>query len=105
MTARIRKNDTVVVLSGKDKGEQGTVIDILPEKGKIMIKGLAMITRHVKPRKQGEVGGIKKQESYLELSKVMPVCSSCKKPCRINVKDNDKTGKNARACNRCKEII
>ena len=105
MTARIRKNDTVVVLSGKSKGEQGIVIDILPEKGKLMVKGLAMVTRHVKARKQGEVGGIKKQESYLKVSQVMPVCSSCKKPCRINIKNIDETGRNARACNRCKEII
>lgn len=101
---RIKKNDTVVVLSGRDEGEQGTVIEVLPKEGKVMVKGLAMITRHVKARKQGDVAGIKKQESYLKTSQVMPVCPSCKKPCRINAKVLD-DGKKSRMCNRCKEIM
>jgi|SRR5579862_6851051 len=104
MVAHVRKNDTVVVLSGRDKGEQGTVIEVLPKEGKVMVKGLAIVTRHVKPRKQGDVGGIKKQESYLNLSQVMLVCSSCKKPSRVNAKMLE-NGKKARVCNRCKELM
>src|SRR5579872_6568727 len=99
MVAHVRKNDTVVVLSGKDKGEQGTVIEVLPEEGKVMVKGLALVTRHMKARKQGDVAGIKKQESYLKLSQVMPICPSCKKPCRINTKQLE-NGKKSRMCNR-----
>ena len=61
MVARIKKNDTVVVLSGKDKDKNGTVIEVLPKKGKVLVKGIALKTRHVKARKQGDVPGIKKE--------------------------------------------
>ncbi len=103
MIARIKKNDTVVVLAGKDKGRQGTVIEILPQKDKIMVKGVRVLTKHVKARKQGDVAGIKKQEGYLKISQVMPVCPSCKKPCRIGAKLVD--NKSVRVCHRCKEIV
>lgn len=102
--SHIKKNDTVVVLSGRSKGEQGTVIEVVPEKGKVMVKGVALVTRHVKAKKQGDVSGIKKQESYLNISQVMPICPSCKKPARVNAKEQS-NGKKARACNRCKEIM
>ena len=104
MVARVRKDDTVVAISGKDKGKQGTVIAISPKKGKVMVKGLAIKTRHVKARRQGEVSGIKKEEGYLDISKVMPVCSSCKAPTRVASKILD-TGKRVRICNSCKEIF
>lgn len=100
MAARIRKDDTVVVLSGKDKGQQSTVIEILPKKGKVLVKGVALVTRHVKARKQGEVSGIKKQERHLKLCQVMPVCPACKKPCRVGAKKLE-NGKSSRMCNRC----
>ncbi len=103
MASRIRKNDEVFVLSGKDKGKKGIVIEILPKKGKVLVKDIAVVTRHVKARRQGEVSGIKKGESHIDIVKVMPICSSCKKPCRINTKVLEK-GKRARVCNRCKEI-
>jgi large subunit ribosomal protein L24 len=102
MVARVKKNDTVVVLHGKDKGRQGTVIEILPKKNKIIIKGCGLVTRHVKARKQGETGGIKKQESYLTLCQVMPICSSCNKPCRINAQMSEE-GTRVRVCNHCKK--
>jgi large subunit ribosomal protein L24 len=104
MIARVRKDDTVVVLSGKDKGKQGLVIAILPKKGKVMVKDVAVMTRHVKARKAGELAGIRKEESFIDLSNVMPVCSSCKKACRINSKNLD-SGEKVRVCNRCKETF
>jgi len=103
MIARIKKNDTVVVLAGKDKDRQGTVLEVLPKKGKIMVKGMRIVTKHVKARRQGEVAGIKKQEGYLKLSHVMPICPSCKKPCRIGTKLVET--KTVRVCHRCKEIV
>ena len=101
MIARIKNNDTVAVIRGKDKGKQGTVVAINTDK--VIVKGAALITKHVKPR-QGEAGGIKKQEGYLPISHVMPVCSACKKPCRVisKVVDNNKK---VRACHRCQESI
>ncbi len=104
MIFRVKKSDTVVVLSGRDKEKQGEIIAILKKKGKILIKGIALVTRHVKARKAGEFAGIRKEESFINLSSVMPICTSCKKPCRINSKLLD-TGKRVRICNRCKEIF
>lgn len=101
---RIKKNDKVKVISGKDKGKTADVIAILPKKGKIMVKDVAVATRHVKARKQGETSGIKKEETYISLSKVMPVCPSCKKSCRVGAIDL-KDGKKARICGKCKEVM
>lgn len=72
----IKKNDTVRVITGKDKGKEGSVIAILPKKGKVMVKGVAIVTRHAKARKQGETSSIKKRESYIDISNVMLVRSS-----------------------------
>lgn len=104
MIARIKKNDMVQVLSGKDKGKQGVVLEVAPKIGKVVVKGVGMVTRHVKARRQGEIAGIKKQEKYIDLSLVMPICKSCKKPCRVNVKTLE-SGDRARTCNRCQEIF
>lgn len=104
MLARIKKDDQVKVISGKDKGKTGAVIKILPKKKKALVKDVAMVTRHVKPKKAGEQGGIKREESYVSLDKLMPVCSACKKASRTNVKMLE-SGKRARTCNRCKEIF
>ena len=100
---RIKKNDTVVVLTGKDKGKQGIVIDILPEKNLVKVKDIALITKHVKARKQGEKSGIKREESFLNVSNIMLVSSLDNKPCRVNFKVVD--GKKVRISNRTKEII
>ena len=103
MVARIKKNDKVKILSGRDRGKEGVVLDVKPKKEKLLIKGIAIKTRHVKPRRAGEQGGIKKEESYIHESKVMPVCSACKKPTRISSKMlNDKR---VRTCVRCKEVF
>lgn len=103
---RIKKNDTVVVISGKEKDKQGQVIDVLSKKGKVnkvRIQGLGLVVRHAKARKQGEVSAIKKIETYFDVSKVMPICASCKKPCRLNATVVE--GKKARMCNRCEEVF
>lgn len=104
MVARIRKNDTVIVLSGKDKGKKSTVLEVLPKEDLAMVKDVAVVTRHAKARKQGDVPGIKKQEGYIKLSRMMPVCGSCKKPCRVNAKVIE-GNKRVRACNRCEEVF
>lgn len=104
MVARVKKNDNVVVLSGKYKGKQGVVLEVVTKKAKVVVKGVAVVSRHIKARKQGDTPGIKKQESSVDLSIVMPMCGSCKKPCRVNTKMLE-NGKQARTCNRCKEIF
>lgn len=104
MLARIRKNDIVQVISGKNKGQQGAVKALLPQKNKVMVEGVAIVTRHVKKRRADEPGMIRKQEKFINMSCVMPVCSSCKKPSRVNVKTLE-TNQTVRVCNRCKEIF
>ncbi len=104
MVARIKKNDVVMVMTGKDKGKKGPVIQISPKKQLLLIKDVAIVTRHVKPKKAGEQGGIRKEESFIKASKVMPICSACQKPTRTGSKLLE-TGKKARMCKRCKEIF
>jgi large subunit ribosomal protein L24 len=101
---RVKKDDTVMVLTGKDKNKIGTVIDILPKKSKVMVSGVAIITKHVKARREGESSGIKKYESYIDSSNVMPICRSCKKPCRVKISLLE-NGDKARACNHCNENL
>lgn len=104
MLARVKKNDTVVVLSGKDKGKSGLVLAVYPKDDAALVKDVSVVTRHTKPTRQGQKGGIVKEERPVPLSKVMPVCSACKKPCRVQTKALE-TGKSVRICNRCKETF
>ena len=78
----IKKDDVVVVLSGKDKGKQGKVLEVQPKAGKVIVEKVNVVSRHTKPRKQGEEGGIVKKEAPIYLSKVMRVCPKCNKPTR-----------------------
>ena len=82
-TLHVRKDDTVVILSGKDKGKKGKVLDVSPTEKKVIVEGCNMVTKHVKPRRMGEPGGIVKAEGALYASKVMVVCPKCGKPTRL----------------------
>lgn len=80
----VRKGDTVIILSGKDKGKKGQIIAVSPKKGKVKVKGLNLIMRHMKARKQGETPGIKKLEAFIDCSNVMAFDSTVGKPVRVN---------------------
>ena len=99
MVARIKKNDVVIVISGKDKGKKGAVLEIVPGKNLVRVKDVALVTRHVKARRQGEVSGVKKEESFISFSKVMPVCDGL--PTRVNC-DVLSDGKKVRVSNKNK---
>jgi len=91
---KIKKNDTVVVLSGKDKGKQGKVLSTMPTVGKVLVEGVNMADTHVKPTRQGQEGGIIRKAIPLRASKVMVVCPKCGKPTRCGYKileDGSKT--------------
>ena len=79
----IKRNDTVVVLSGKDKGKEGKVLTVNSKAGKVIVEGVNVAMRHQKPRKQGEQGGIIKIETPIYSCKVMLVCPKCSKPTRV----------------------
>ena len=95
----VKKDDTVVVISGKDKGKQGKVLGTVPSESKVVVEGINMVTCHVKPRKQGETGGIVQREAALYASKVQVVCPKCGKGTRVAHKIAD--GKKSRVCKHC----
>ena len=76
----IKKDDVVVVLSGKDKGKQGKVLEVQPKAGKVIVEKVNVVSRHTKPRKQGDQGGILKKEAPIYACKVQRVCPKCNKP-------------------------
>ena len=95
----VRKDDKVVVLSGRDKGKEGKVLTVMPKDDKVIVEGVNVASRHMKPRKQGDQGGIIKMETPLYASKVMVVCPKCGKPTRVAHKITD--GKKVRVCKKC----
>ena len=99
MSMNVKKGDTVVVLSGKDKGKQGKVLGTVPSEDKVVVEGVNMVTCHVKPRKQGETGGIVQREAAMYASKVQVVCPKCKKGTRVAHKVEN--GKKTRVCKHC----
>jgi large subunit ribosomal protein L24 len=81
---KLKKGDKVLVVTGKYKGKEGEILALLPEKNRVMVKGIAIVTRHVKARKQGQISGIIKEEGYIHASNVMPIHPDTRKPCRVN---------------------
>ncbi len=96
----VKKNDTVVVISGKDRGKQGKVLAAMPNEGKVIVEGVNILTRHVRPRSAKEQGGRIEQEGSIYASKVMLYCSKCKKATRIGY-DVLKNGDKVRTCKKC----
>ena len=95
----IKKDDLVVVLSGKDKGKQGKVLSADPKAMKVVVEGVNVATKHQKPMKQGQDGGIIKVETPIYVSKVQLVCPKCGKGTRVGHKIAD--GKKVRVCKKC----
>ena len=95
----VKTGDTVMIISGKDAGKSGKVLQVSPSEGKVIVEGLNMVTKHVKPRREGEQGGIVKAEGALYASKVMPVCPKCGKAVRVGHIVNN--GKKVRVCKKC----
>ena len=96
---KIKKGDTVQVLSGNDRGKTGEVLEVIPKTQKVIVKGVNIRKKHVKPRKQGEEGGIISVECAIHSSKVNIICPKCNKPTRIGYEiDKDKK---IRVCRKC----
>ena len=96
---KIKKDDKVIVLSGKDKGKQGKVLIADPKAGKVVVEGVSVATKHQKPMGQGQEGGIIKVETPIYVSKVQLVCPKCGKGTRVGYTlDGDKK---VRVCKKC----
>ena len=98
-----KKGDTVVVLSGKDKGKQGKIISAMPSKGMVVVEGANKVKRHTKPSMKTPQGGILDKEMPLNACKVQLICPACNKATRIGHKNVD--GKNVRVCKKCGEVV
>ena len=99
-TISIKKDDLVVVLSGKDKGKQGKVLTVLPSESKVIVEGVNVVTKHKKPTSQTDQGGIVKKEAPIYACKVQRVCPKCNKPTRPAHKMLE-GGKKVRVCKKC----
>ena len=95
----IKKDDTVVVISGDDKGTRGKVIAASPKEGKVIVEGANIVSKHAKARRQGETSSIVKTEGAIYASKVQLVCPKCDKGVRVKVVEKD--GKKIRVCAKC----
>ena len=104
----VKTGDTVVVISGKDKGKEGKIQKAIPAEGKIVVEGVAMVKKHQKPRGQGLPGGIVEKEAAIPACKVMLVCPACKKATRVAHKFVEAEGQKpqkVRACKKCGATI
>ena len=99
---RIRKGDTVKILSGKDRGKTGKVLRVDEGGERILVEGLNMKKKHVRPKRQDKKGEIILLPTPLNSSKAMPICQSCKKPVRAGYKINN-SGQKTRVCRKCGE--
>ena len=107
----VKKGDTVVVISGKDKGKQGKILVAMPADERVVVANANMITRHTKPRRQGEQGGRIEKEGTIHVSNVKLVCPHCNKPTRVGHELREveiggvKKMKSVRICKECGKAI
>ena len=100
----IKKEDTVLVIAGKEKGKKGRVLSVMPAKSSLIIEKINIIKRHMKPNRKYAQGGIIEKEAPVHMSNVTLVCPKCNKSTRIGnlLMEN---GKKVRTCKKCKEVI
>ena len=95
----VKTGDTVMIMTGRDRGNKGKVLEVSRDERKVIVEGQNIVTKHVKPRRQGEAGGLVKAEAPLYACKVMPVCPKCGKATRVGHAVNE--GKKVRVCKKC----
>ncbi len=100
----VKKGDTVMVIAGKDRGKKGKILTCIPSHNRVVVEGINMTTRHVRPTQKSPKGGITEQEAPLYSSNVKLICPSCKGSARTGKRVLD-NGKKARVCKKCKETI
>ena len=101
---KIKRGDNVKVIAGDDKGATGVVIKVFPKEERVLVQGVNIVKKHVKPKKAGDPSGIIETESAIYASKVQVVCPKCNKPTRVGVKVYE-DGKKDRMCKKCGETF
>ena len=102
--ARIKKNDTVVLLAGKDKGKTGKVLAVIPAKNRAIVEGANFVKKHARRTRENEKGGIVEKESSINMSNLALFCKGCNRPVRAGFKKLQ-DGTKSRFCKRCKEVF
>ncbi|MCG2720653.1 MAG: 50S ribosomal protein L24 [Thermodesulfovibrionales bacterium] len=104
MGLSIKKDDTIIVLAGKEKNKRGRVLSVYPLKEQVLVEKINVIKRHMKPSRKYAQGGIIEKEAPLKVSNVMLICPKCSKPTRIG-NTVLQTGKKVRVCKKCREVM
>jgi large subunit ribosomal protein L24 len=104
MGLSIKKDDTVVVIAGREKGKRGRVLSIYSQKDRLLIEKLNIIKKHMKPTRKQTQGGIIEKEASIHMSNVMLICPKCNKPTRIG-NSILQDGRKLRVCKKCGEVI
>lgn len=100
----VRKGDTVVVITGKDKGKKGKVLRVIPSQRRVVVEGVNIVKRHTRPNPKLQQGGILEKEAPLDSSNVMLVCTKCDRPTRVGRRLLP-DGSKVRVCKKCGEVI
>jgi large subunit ribosomal protein L24 len=101
----IRRNDNVIVVTGKDRGKRGRVLKVLPEKNRLIVEGVNFIKRHTKPNPQRQIkGGVVEREASLHASNVQLVCPECSNPTRVGRRILG-DGRKVRICRKCEGVV
>ncbi len=104
MLARIRKNDTVMVIAGRERGKTGKVLRVLPKENRAVVERLNLVKRHSRPRGPRAPGGIIEKEAPIALSNLMPLCERCNAPARVGSRQLE-DGRKVRVCRRCGGVL
>ena len=100
---KIKKGDTILVISGKDRGRKGKIIEVLPKEGRIAVEGVNLVKKHIRPKKSGEKGKIVSLPALFSVSKAKIICPKCGEACRIGYKIEGE--KKYRICKKCNQEI
>jgi len=104
MGLSVKKNDTVLVIAGREKGKKGRVLSVYPSKARLLIEKINMIKKHMKPTRKYAQGGIIEKEAPLHISNIMLICPKCNKPTRIS-NTHLQEGRRVRMCKKCREVM
>ncbi|MFH1733401.1 MAG: 50S ribosomal protein L24 [bacterium] len=103
----VKKDDTVVILTGNDRGKRGRILKVYPDKNRVVVEGVRFMKRHTKPSPKNQSGGIVKKEVVINASNVMVICPSCSTPTRVGRKKITEEGRKntMRSCAKCSEVF
>ena len=101
---KLKKNDTVMVITGRDRGKTGKVLRVMGDKGRVLVERLNIVKRHTKPRGMRSPGGIVEKEAPIHFSNLMLMCDRCNAPVRLGVRELE-DGRRVRVCRRCGDMV